>query len=70
MKVQYNREDDVLTIHLSEGAIDHAEETEGVIVHFSPDDRPVLLEVLDASEFLSRLTKITATAEAGKVVPL
>lgn len=70
MKVQYNREDDVLTIHLSEGTIDHAEEAEGVIVHFSPDGRPVLLEVLDASEFLSRLTKITATAQPGKVVPL
>ncbi|MEW6247051.1 MAG: DUF2283 domain-containing protein [Nitrospirota bacterium] len=41
MKVQYNRENDVLTIHLSEGTIDHAEETDGVIVHFSPDDRPV-----------------------------
>lgn len=70
MKVQYNRENDVLTIHLSEGTIDHAEETDGVIVHFSPDDHPVLLEVLDASEFLARLTKITATAQPGKVVPL
>lgn len=70
MKVQYNREDDVLTIHLAEGIIDHAEEAEGVIVHFSLDDHPVLLEVLDASEFLSRLTKITATAQPGQVVSL
>lgn len=70
MKVQYNRDDDVLTIHLSDGAIDHAEETDGIIVHFSPDDRPVMLEVLEASDFLSRLTKITATAEPGHVVPL
>ena len=70
MKVQYNRVDDILTIHLSEGVIDHAEETEGIIVHFSLDDHPVLLEVLEASDFLSRLTKITATAEPGHVVPL
>jgi hypothetical protein len=55
---------------LSEGTIDHAGETEGVIVHFSTDDRPVLLEVLDASEFLSRLTKITATAQPGTVMTL
>ncbi|HWF62670.1 MAG TPA: DUF2283 domain-containing protein [Nitrospira sp.] len=51
MKVQYNRGDDVLTIHLSDGMIDHAEETDGIIVHFSPDDHPVLLEVLEASDF-------------------
>jgi hypothetical protein len=57
-------------MHLSEGPIDHAEETEGVIVHFSTDTRPVLLEVLDASEFLSRLTKITATAQPGTVMTL
>jgi hypothetical protein len=70
MKVQYNPEDDVLAIHLSEGMIDHAEETEGIIVQFLPDDCPALLEVLEANHFLSRLTKITATAEPGRVVPL
>jgi len=68
MKVQYNREDDVLLIHLSEGKIDHAEEVDGLIVHFSPEDRPVLLEVLDASDFLARLAKITATATSGQTV--
>lgn len=70
MNVQYHRADDVLTIHLSDGVIDHAEETDGMIVHFSPDDHPVLLEVLEASDFLSRLTNITATIEPGRMVPL
>lgn len=70
MKVQYNREDDVLTIHLSQGTIDHAEQTGGVIVHFSPEDRPVLLEVLDASDFLARLTKITATAQTDQLISI
>ena len=70
MKAEYNREDDVLTIHLAEGPVDHADETEGVIVHFSPEDRPVLLEVLAASDFLARLTKSTATAAPGQAVPV
>ncbi len=70
MKAQYNREDGVLTSHLSDGVIDHAEETDGVIVHFFPDDQPVLLEVLEAGDFLSRLTNITAAAEPGRVLPL
>jgi hypothetical protein len=70
MKAQYNREDDVLMLHLSEGEIDHAEESDQVIIHFSTDDHPVLLEVLDASDLLARLTKITATAEPGRMVPI
>ncbi|MCX7045138.1 MAG: DUF2283 domain-containing protein [Candidatus Sumerlaeota bacterium] len=65
MKAQYNREDDVLMLRLSQGQIDYAEETEGVIVHFTKDNHPVLLEVLDASDWLSRLNRLTARAKSG-----
>ncbi len=70
MKVQYNRNDDVLLLQLSDGKIDHAEENDGVIVHFSPQDHPVLIEILEASDFVSRLTKITATVPSGQFIPL
>ena len=70
MKAQYNREDDVLLLYVGKGDIDHAEESDGVIVHFSSDDRPVLLEVLDASELLSRLTRMTARAQSGQPMPV
>ena len=70
MKAQYNREDDVLLLYLAEDRIDHAEEADGVIVHFSAEDRPVLLEVLDASDLLSRLTKMIAQAKSGQSVPV
>ena len=66
MKVRYDREDDVLTLRLAEGTIDHAEEVDGVIVHFSAEDRPVLMEILDASDFVARLVGITAAAEPGE----
>jgi len=66
MRVQYNREDNVLMIHLCKGKIDHAEEVDGLIVHFSAKDRPLLLEILDASDFLARLAKITATVPSGR----
>jgi len=68
MKAQYNREDDVLMLFLSEGNIDHAEEADGIIVHFSTDDRPVLLEILDANDLLSHLTRITAHAQSGQAI--
>jgi uncharacterized protein YuzE len=68
MKAQYNREDDVLMIYLGEGAIEHAEETDGIIVHFTAKNQPVLIEILDASEFLSRLIRLTAHAESGQAI--
>jgi uncharacterized protein YuzE len=70
MKVRYDREDDVLTLQLAEGVVDHAEEVDGVIVHFTKDDRPLLLEVLDASELLAQLNRIAARARTGEPVQL
>jgi hypothetical protein len=64
MKVSYNREEDILTIELDESAtIDHAEHVASLILHLDRDDRPVLLEVLRASEFLSGLVKASMRAE-------
>ena len=70
MKVRYDREDDVLTIEIAEGIVDHAEEVDGVIVHFTEDDRPLLLEMLDASELLAQLTRIAAHAKTGEPVQI
>lgn len=64
MKISYDREEDILTIELeAQARIDHAERSGSVIVHLSPDDRPVLLEILKASEFLLGLVKAAARAE-------
>jgi uncharacterized protein YuzE len=58
MKVRYDREEDILAIELNESAsIDHADHFESVILHVSPQNEPVLLEILDASEFLAELVK-------------
>ena len=60
MKARYDREEDILMIEIMpEGIIDHAEQVDGVIVHLTEDNRLVLLEILDASEFLSSLVKVT-----------
>jgi uncharacterized protein YuzE len=60
MKAKYDREEDILMIEIMpEGIIDHAEHVDGVIAHLTEDNRLVLLEILDASEFLSSLVKVT-----------
>lgn len=39
-------------IELNNKPIDYAEQATGVIVHFSAQREPVLLEILEASDFL------------------
>ena len=64
MKISYNREEDILLIELSASAtIDHAEHVGSMILHLGPDDQPVLLEILHASEFLSEIVKASMRAE-------
>ena len=50
--IRYSRDADVLLIELSEKKIDYAEEEGQMIIHFSKDGEPVLLEILDAKNFV------------------
>ncbi len=59
MKIKYDRDADVLTLEISDKEIDHAEEAGPMIIHLTKDNKPVLIEILDASEFLTDLTKIS-----------
>jgi len=70
MKVRYNRKEDILSLELSKASIDHAEESGPIIAHFSTDDKLVLLEILDASDFLADLTKATMKAKGRGPVEL
>ena len=70
MKISYDREVDVLTLEISDGDIDHAEEAGPMIIHLTEDNRPVLIEILDASDFLASLTKISARAASGEAVKI
>jgi uncharacterized protein YuzE len=58
MRTRYDREEDILMIETADdGVIDHAEHTGPLIAHFDRNGRLLLLEILDASEFLSSLIK-------------
>ena len=51
-KIKYSKDIDALMIELSEKPVDYAEEEGQVIVHFSHDNEPVIIEILDAKEFI------------------
>lgn len=57
MKVKYYHEDDILVIELSKKLYDHAEMEGNFVVHFTKDEQPVRIEILDASRFLKEESK-------------
>lgn len=59
---------DVLIFEVCEGDIDYAEEVRQFIVHFDKKGLPILLEILDANEFLSQTMKIAMKSKEGKKV--
>jgi uncharacterized protein YuzE len=59
LKVEYSSDEDILMYEVSDEPIDYAEEMDSVIVHFTKEGKPVLLEILDASKFLAQTAKAT-----------
>lgn len=51
-KIRYSKDVDALLVEFSKKRIVHAEEAGPFIVHLAEDGEPVLLEILDAKDFL------------------
>ena len=65
MKIRYNREVDILTIQVPGTPADHAEESGGVITHFSVAGKPVIMEIQGGREFV--LSSITCLVNDEEV---
>jgi uncharacterized protein YuzE len=63
MRISYDRNEDILMLDLSPGVVDYAEETGQIIVHFTKEGKPVLLEILDASNFITAVAKASIRAK-------
>lgn len=57
-KFRYDKEDNALMIWFSKEPVDYAEQEKNLIIHFSKENKPVLMEILDATKFLKETTKI------------
>ena len=68
MRISYDRDADILMIEISDEDIDYAEEAGPMIIHFSKNGKPVLIEILDASEFLAEITKISMRAKSKELI--
>ncbi len=52
-KIRYSKDVDALLIELSDDAIAYAEDEGRVILHYSNDEKLVLIEILDFKQFMS-----------------
>ena len=63
METKYDPEVDVITIVLQKGDLDHGEDMgDGVIVHYTKDNIPIEIEILNAKSRLVDWIKIALDA--------
>ena len=67
LHMRYDPGVDVLMVEMSKRPIDHAEELGSIIVHFAKNHKPVALEILDASQFVTQATATSLLTKADKV---
>lgn len=58
MAFKYDPDADVLSIEVSKKPIDYAQEMGDLVVHFTKNNQPVLLEILHARKFFKRSLKV------------
>jgi len=68
MKISYDRGEDIMLLEISAEPIDFAEEMGPIIVHFTEKGKPVLLEILDASDFIAVAARSTIKAKDAEPV--
>jgi uncharacterized protein YuzE len=65
-RIRYSKDVDAFLIELSEKKIYYAKEEGQMIVHFSEDGEPILLEILEAKEFI--LNSLSSLVKEKEVV--
>lgn len=60
VKFSYEPEADVLMWEITHQPIDFAKEIGNIVVHFTKNNIPVLIEILEASKFLAKAESIVS----------
>lgn len=60
IRVRYDEGVDILTIRWGEGDYEESDEvSDGVIVDYDKEGKPMAIEILDASKMLSQVDRVT-----------
>lgn len=65
-RISYEPEADVLTWEITGKPIDYAKEIGNIVVHFTKNNTPVLIEILEAARFLKQAQGILGKKMVGQ----
>lgn len=58
MKIKYYEDADLLSLRISQEPYKFARQTGDLIVHYTEDKEPVLIEIVNAAKFLKNTTRL------------
>lgn len=61
--MNYDPEANIISWEITRGKISHAWEFSNFIIHLSPNNKPILIEILDASKFIGQMEKLKSKDE-------
>ncbi len=65
----YDAEANIICWEIAKGDITHASEFGNFIIHLSAGNKPILIEILDASKFIGQLDKLKSVKDIEQIVP-
>lgn len=68
-KINYEPEADVLSFELNDKPIDFAKEIGNIVVHFTKNNLPVYIEILEATKFVKQTSKLVGQARSLSLRP-
>ena len=66
--MEYNIEANIISWEISTGKICHVKEFSNFIVHLSKAGKPILVEILNASNFKTKLSKIETIKQINEAL--
>ena len=67
--MEYDIESNILSWEVAQGKISHAREFGNIIIHFSPSGKPVLIEILEASNLIEQIDKLKNIKKIKNIIP-
>ena len=65
----YDPEANIISWEISKGKVSHVRELGNLIIHVSKSNKPILVEILDASKFISQFDKIKNLKDIKQIIP-
>lgn len=66
----YDAESNIISWEVAKGSISHAREVGNLIIHMGSGGKPVLIEMLEADNFIKQFDSIKNIKDIKKILPI